>query len=96
MTILLKPVITEKSMVNAARGTYTFNVTRAATKHEIKDAVQKLFGVTVINVTTTTTHTPVARTGRLRITTPRPSRKFARVTVKQGQTISLFDLKEQE
>lgn len=96
MSILLKPIITEKSMINAARGVFTFHVALSANKNQVKEAVEKLFNVTVEGVQTTTVHTPVARTGKLRIMSERPSRKFARVTLKKGQTIALFDLKEQE
>ena len=48
--IILKPVITEKSMDGLQAGKYTFKVAKDATKPEIKRAVEKLFGVEVSSV----------------------------------------------
>jgi len=50
--IIVKPIITEKSTYAQAQGKYTFKVNKKATKVEIKNAVQKLFGVKVTNVST--------------------------------------------
>ena len=50
--IIVKPIITEKSTYAQAQGKYTFKVNKKATKVEIKNAVQKLFGVKVTDVTT--------------------------------------------
>lgn len=91
---LIKPVITEKSMYLASTGVYTFMIQPSATKHQVKTAVETLFGVNVLDVKTTTIHTPTATTGRRRIKVARSNRKFARVSLKKGQSISLFDLKE--
>ena len=43
--VILKPVITEKSMMVTDAGKYTFKVAPESNKAEIKDAVEKLFGV---------------------------------------------------
>ena len=48
--VILKPVITEKSMTVAEQGKYTFIVDPEANKDEIKDAAEKLFGVKVTGV----------------------------------------------
>lgn len=50
--IVIRPVITEKSTMEAAMGKYTFAVARNSTKTEIKHAVEKLFDVKVIKVNT--------------------------------------------
>lgn len=50
--ILIRPYITEKSNMDIADGKYTFIVNKKATKTEIKQAVEKLFGVKVISVNT--------------------------------------------
>ena len=51
--VILKPVITEKSMADTAEKKYTFQVHVDATKTQIKDAVEKLFdGVKVEKVNT--------------------------------------------
>lgn len=48
--ILKTPVITEKSMDDAAARKYTFKVDTRATKTQIKDAVEEIFGVEVAKV----------------------------------------------
>ena len=50
--IILKPIITEKSMDGIADKRYTFKVATDATKPEIAKAVEELFGVKVAKVNT--------------------------------------------
>ena len=50
--IILKPIITEKSMDGIANKRYTFQVATNATKPEIAKAVEELFGVEVAKVNT--------------------------------------------
>ena len=50
--IILKPVISEKSMDLAGDKRYTFKVAKDATKPEIAKAVEELFGVKVAKVNT--------------------------------------------
>ncbi|MBO5261784.1 MAG: 50S ribosomal protein L23 [Clostridia bacterium] len=50
--IILKPVITEKSMDGIEAKRYTFQVAVDATKPEIAKAVEELFGVKVAKVNT--------------------------------------------
>ena len=50
--IIIKPIVTEKSSMESAAGKYTFKVNRKATKIDIKNAVEKLFGVKVKDVRT--------------------------------------------
>ena len=52
--IIIAPVITEKSNDQMQMGKYTFEVNKKATKVEIANAVEKLFGVKVLNVNTMT------------------------------------------
>ena len=62
--IILKPVITEKSMDGLQAGKYTFKVAKDATKPEIKKAVEQLFGVEVDKVTTMNVNGKMKRLGR--------------------------------
>ena len=62
--IIIKPVITEKSMDGLQVGKYTFKVAKDATKPEIKKAVEKLFGVEVAKVTTMNVNGKMKRLGR--------------------------------
>ena len=50
--IILKPVITEESMMGTALKKYTFKVAKDANKAEIKAAVEEVFGVKVQKVNT--------------------------------------------
>ncbi|MDX9917934.1 MAG: 50S ribosomal protein L23 [Gudongella sp.] len=50
--IIIKPIITEKSMEEMSFNKYTFVVDKRANKSEIKKAVESIFGVTVEKVNT--------------------------------------------
>ena len=53
MSILIKPIITEKATNNSELyNRYTFIVSKKANKLEIKDAVEKAYGVTIESVKT--------------------------------------------
>ena len=62
--IVLAPVITENSMAGIADKKYTFVVAKAASKTEIKIAVEKLFGVSVESVNTVNCKGKLKRMGR--------------------------------
>jgi Ribosomal protein L23 len=48
--VILKPVITERSMADAQNKKYTFKVAVDANKTEVKSAVEQIFDVDVKNV----------------------------------------------
>ena len=50
--IIIKPIITEKSMEDMESGKYTFAVDKRANKSEIKRAIESIFGVKVDKVNT--------------------------------------------
>lgn len=50
--IIIKPIITERSMDDMAEGKYTFQVDRRTTKSEVKKAIETIFGVKVEKVST--------------------------------------------
>ena len=50
--VILAPVITEKASAASEANQVVFKVRRDATKPEIKAAIEKLFGVTVLSVNT--------------------------------------------
>ena len=61
--IVIRPIITEQSMEDLDIKKYTFQVAKDANKVEIKKAVEEIFGVTVIKVTTENVHPKQKRTG---------------------------------
>lgn len=92
---LIKPVITEKSMSDAANGVFTFQVDSGATKHQVKEVIEKTFSVNVTKVNMITRKGKTKRTGRKRLPSTTSSLKLARAWLKEGQNISLFDFKEE-
>ena len=55
LNIIIKPLVTEKSThQQATRNAYAFEVHASANKHQIKDAVQALYSVKVVDVRTMT------------------------------------------
>ena len=63
--IVIRPIITEQSMEDLDIKKYVFEVAKDANKIEIKKAVEEIFGVTVIKVTTTTVRGKKQRTGAM-------------------------------
>lgn len=93
-SIIKKPIITEKATGATERNNYTFEVDRAANKLEIKDAVEKMFSVKVIDVRTMTYgggKSSVKFTNRGVVEQPSKVWKKALVTVAEGETIDLFN-----
>jgi len=61
--IIIKPVISEKSMDQLADKKYTFEVKKSATKVQIRQAVEEIFNVKVVSVTTSVVLGKVKRMG---------------------------------
>tara|TARA_B100000470_G_scaffold167774_1_gene132198 strand:- start:392 stop:622 length:231 start_codon:yes stop_codon:yes gene_type:complete len=70
-------------------GRYVFEVAKTATKLEVKEAVQEVFGVTVIKVNTLNVKGKMKRFGPK--FSQRPSWKKAIVSVAPGDSITLFE-----
>ena len=62
--VLVRPIITEKSMTGTKGGRYTFQVAKAATKQEIAQAVAESFKVDVVAVNTATVKGKVRKVGK--------------------------------
>jgi large subunit ribosomal protein L23 len=88
-SILRKPLVTEKSTLLQEQRRYAFEVSRDATKIEIKQAIQDVFNVNVIKVNTMTVQGKRKRFGPK--ISQKKSWKKAIVTVALGQSISLFE-----
>jgi large subunit ribosomal protein L23 len=95
--ILKRPIITEKTLFIASKhNAYTFEVDPSATKTQIAETVEKLFGVKVIGVNTVMRGRSLQRTGKRRTITLVPRKKKAVLTLEAGQKIPLFDFAEGE
>ena len=88
--IIIRPIITEKSMAGNAEKKYTFEVHKDANKIEIAKAVAELFGVEVKKVNTLNVRGKFRRQGRFEGYTR--AWKKAVVTLTEGiKTIEFFE-----
>jgi large subunit ribosomal protein L23 len=91
--VILRPVISEKSMDLTQRNKYTFRVHDDANKFQIKSAVEELFKVTVlaVNVSTTKAKEKHRGTRRGRVDGWTSPWRRAVVTVAAGDKIEFFE-----
>lgn len=88
LEIIKAPVVTEKAAtVSQDKNQYSFYVDPKANKTEIKEAIEKLFNVSVEEVRTINVHPRKKRVGRYTGLTNR--KKKAIVKLAAGQTIEL-------
>lgn len=87
--IIKRPLITEKADMLKELNCYQFEVARDATKRTIREAVQKLFNVEVIDVKTANFRGKPRRLGRSE--GHKAGYKKASVFIKAGQKIELVE-----
>lgn len=89
--IILKPVITEKSMIGVAtEKKYTFKVANKANKIQIAKAVEEIFGVKVAKVNTVSVRGRLRRQGRNEGYTPSWKKAYVTLT-EDSKTIEFFE-----
>jgi large subunit ribosomal protein L23 len=86
--VIIRPVVSEKTFVLAEAGKYTFRVHDRAHKTQIRQAIEGLFDVGVIDVRTAWVKSKPKRRGHTSGTTRRW--KKAIVQVREGDTIPIF------
>ena len=86
--VVIRPVVSEKSYVLAAADKYTFRVHPNAHKTQIRQAIEELFEVNVVEVRTASVKSKPKRRGH----TSGRSRQWKKavVQVQPGQTIPIF------
>jgi large subunit ribosomal protein L23 len=91
--IILRPIVSEKSMDESQRGKYTFAVHDDASKIQIKAAVEELFKVNVLAVNVLTTQAKERRGAfrRSRVSGKSTPWRKAIVTLAPGQKIEFFE-----
>ena len=88
--IIIRPIITEKTMAGVQEKKYTFEVDKSATKIDVARAVEELFGVKVSKVNTLHVRGQMRRQGRFEGYTK--SWKKAIVTLTEAsKTIEFFE-----
>lgn len=90
--VIKEPLVTEKITQHKGEANrYCFSVAPAASKIDIKRAVETLFKVKVVGVRTITLHGKPKFNARTRRVTPAQRWKKAIVTLKKGNKIDLFE-----
>ena len=87
--IVIRPIITERSMASVADKKYVFEVAKDAGKIEIKNAVEQIFGVKVAKVNTINVSGKAKRMGR-----PGTTRGWKKAYVQltaDSKTIEMFE-----
>ena len=89
--IIIRPIITERSMTDVANKKYVFEVAKTAGKVEIKNAVETAFGVKVKDVNTLNVHGKEKRRGAARPGMTRSWKKAYVQLADDSKTIELFE-----
>ena len=90
-SIILRPVVSEKSYALLDAGVYTFVVAPDANKIQIREAVESIFNVRVTKVNTLNRKGKRKRNRRTGTYGTRPSTKRAIVSLAPGERIDLFE-----
>mgnify|MGYP000001086925 FL=1 len=89
--IIIRPVITERSMAATSEKKYVFEVAPTAGKIEIKNAVEQIFGVKVAKVNTINVSGKAKRMGAGRPGTTRSWKKAYVQLTADSKTIEMFE-----
>ena len=90
-SVIIKPVVSEKSYALLDQGVYTFVVAPDANKIEIRQAVEAIFGVNVVKVNTLNRQGKRKRNRGKSTFGKRADTKRAVVTLATGQSIPIFE-----
>jgi large subunit ribosomal protein L23 len=89
--VLIRPVVSEKSYALMDENVYVFVVDPAATKIDVRHAVEQAFGVRVTNVNTLNRKGKTKRNRKSNTIGHRSDTKRAIVTLHEGDSIDLFE-----
>ena len=89
--VILRPIITEQSMEALELKKYAFEVAPSAGKAEIKAAVEQIFGVKVLKVSTLTVRGKEKRVGRYPAGSTKTWKKAIVRLTADSKTIELFE-----
>ena len=90
--IILKPVITEKSLVNQEKGVYTFWVNSNATKNQIASCFKAVFGHKPLAVNTVNVKGKIKTDWKKRTPIKKSDRKKAIISLGKDVKIELLKL----
>ena len=89
--IIIRPIITERSMAGVAEKKYVFEVAKNAGKIEIKKAVEEIFGVKVASVNTVNVPGKAKRMGAARPGRTKSWKKAYVQLTADSKTIEFFE-----
>lgn len=95
-SVIIGPVITEKSTDQQAHGRYSFLIRPEANKIQVKQAIQDLYGITVSRVSIQTLPAKHRALGRGRTFRRRPNTKRAIVQTKDRKPLDINKLTTQK
>lgn len=87
LSVIIKPVVTEKTSAQMGMNKYTFQVRRDAHKEDILAAFEAIYGVKPISICTQIVVRKIRLVGKNRVLTKRPLNKRAIITIAKGKTI---------
>jgi large subunit ribosomal protein L23 len=88
--VIVRPIVTENSMLQTSDRKYTFEVLKDANKTEIKKAVEEVFGVKVENVNTMHVKGKLKRQGKTQGYTRSWKKAIVKLTA-DSKTIEFFE-----
>ena len=89
--VIIRPIITERSMASAADKKYVFEVAPKAGKIEVKKAVEEIFGVKVAKVNTMNVPGKAKRMGAARPGRTKDWKKAIVLLTEDSKTIEFFE-----
>ena len=92
-TIILKPVISERSLSDASSGVFTFLVDKSSDKNKIKNAIEEMYKVHVRRISTNIVRGKKRIVGKKRKVIYESDTKKARVKLADKEKIDLFEVK---
>lgn len=95
-TFVVRPHISEKTLLLAAKGWYTFVADTFSRKEVVRKEIESLYNVGVTNIRSIAMHGKVRRTGKRQTTKAKADWKKFLVQLKKGQKIDAFEVTQQE
>ena len=89
--VIIRPIVTEHSYDQMENNVYTFEVAKDSNKVEIRQAVETIWGVSVVKVNTLNRAGKKTRVRKSNRSGSKPDTKRAIVTLAAGQEIPLFE-----
>lgn len=88
-SVIVRPIVTEKSSILASKNTYVFLVLDHANRTEISGAIKAIYNVKPVRVNTQNVRGKIVRRGR--VSGKRNAWKKAIVTFPKGKTLNIYE-----